>query len=219
VGTNYAFAQLYAGMIRKRYSRDETTRMAILDAAEQILGKEGYTAVTSRKVASRAGLKSQLVHYYFQTMDSLFLALLRRTEQRYFERLVAAVSSPNPVRALWTLSIDSHAPRLTSQFMTLAVQREEMREEVVRSAERARSIYVALLSRVIEERGLSEMLPPPMILAFLMTGASRALVNEAALGIEMGHAEMRAFAEKALGQMEAGPARVKAKSRSRKTQG
>ena len=43
---------------------------------------EGYAAVTSRRVAEQAGLKPQLVHYYFRTMDDLFLEMFRRGADR-----------------------------------------------------------------------------------------------------------------------------------------
>ena len=61
---------------RRIGAESSTTRQALLDAAEQVMREEGYAAVTSRRVAQRAGLKPQLVHYYFRTMDELFLALL-----------------------------------------------------------------------------------------------------------------------------------------------
>ena len=57
---------------------DAKNRGVLLDAAEQLLLEEGYAAVTSRRVAERAGLKPQLVHYYFRTMEDLFLAVFRR---------------------------------------------------------------------------------------------------------------------------------------------
>src|SRR5580693_6739527 len=56
-----------------------STREAILAAAETIMTEEGYAAVTSRRVAEKAGLKSQLVHYYFGTMDELFVAVYERS--------------------------------------------------------------------------------------------------------------------------------------------
>jgi DNA-binding transcriptional regulator YbjK len=34
----------------------------------------GLSAATSRRVAEKAGLKHQLVHYYFHGMDELFTA-------------------------------------------------------------------------------------------------------------------------------------------------
>src|SRR5277367_6720993 len=57
---------------------DAKNRGVLLDAAEQLMFQEGYAAVTSRRVAEKAALKPQLVHYYFRTMDDLFLAAFRR---------------------------------------------------------------------------------------------------------------------------------------------
>ena len=39
--------------------------------------KECYAAVTSRRLANKAGLKPQLVHYYFRTMEELFVDELK----------------------------------------------------------------------------------------------------------------------------------------------
>ena len=57
---------------------DAKNRGLLLDAAEQLMLEEGYAAVTSRRLASKAGLKPQLVHYYFRTMEDLFLEVFRR---------------------------------------------------------------------------------------------------------------------------------------------
>ena len=59
----------------ERRAREDSaeTREAILDAAEALLVEDGYPSVTSRGVAERAGLKSQLVHYHFGTMDDLLV--------------------------------------------------------------------------------------------------------------------------------------------------
>jgi len=57
---------------------DAKNRGILLDAAEQLMLEDGSAAVTSRRVAERAGLKPQLVHYYFRTMDDLFIEVFRR---------------------------------------------------------------------------------------------------------------------------------------------
>ncbi len=57
---------------------DAKNRGVLLDAAEKLLLAGGYAAVSSRRVAEAAGLKPQLVHYYFRTMEDLFLAVFRR---------------------------------------------------------------------------------------------------------------------------------------------
>ena len=57
--------------------RDSATRQALIQANAQIMLEEGYAAATSRRVAAKAGVKPALVHYYFPSMDDLFLAVLR----------------------------------------------------------------------------------------------------------------------------------------------
>jgi AcrR family transcriptional regulator len=64
--------------VRRIGAPDAKNRGVLLDAAEQLMLEEGYAAVTSRRVAEKAALKPQLVHYYFRTMDDLFLAAFRR---------------------------------------------------------------------------------------------------------------------------------------------
>src|SRR3546814_5823567 len=63
---------------RRIGSEDSETRSALLDAAQKLMLEEGYPGVTSRRVAATAGLKPQPLHYYFRTMDDLYLALFRR---------------------------------------------------------------------------------------------------------------------------------------------
>lgn len=178
------------------------TREAILEAAEVIVREEGYAAVSSRKVAVRAGLKSQLVHYYFRTMDDLFLALFHRVEAEHFRRLSEAVASKHPLRALWAFSIDVDGPRLTHEFMALAAQRGVIRREMARSAKRTRSIQCALLQRVLEERYVGKTQIAPLVLSVLFTGAARVMVSEQPLGISVGHAETVAFIEGYLNLLE-----------------
>ena len=74
------------------------TRVRLLEAAERIMLEEGYASVTSRRVAARAGLKPQLVHYYFRTMDDLFLALFGRRAEQGLERMSRALASRWPGR-------------------------------------------------------------------------------------------------------------------------
>src|SRR5580700_5278602 len=80
------------------------TRLALLDATERVMLEDGYAAVTSRRVAAEAGLKPQLVHYYFRTMEDLFLALYRRRVDQGFERRAQALLSEQPLWSFWELS-------------------------------------------------------------------------------------------------------------------
>ena len=71
---------------------DAKNRSVLLDAAERLMLEEGYAAVTSRRVAEKAGLKPQLVHYYFRTMEDLYLAVFRRRAEQGLEAQAQALA-------------------------------------------------------------------------------------------------------------------------------
>src|SRR5262245_45260655 len=99
-------ASASAPATRRLGAPDAKNRTVLLDAAEQLMREEGYAAVTSRRVADRAGLKPQLVHYYFRTMDELFLELFQRRADRMLHYHQLALQTRQPLWALWELNTD-----------------------------------------------------------------------------------------------------------------
>jgi AcrR family transcriptional regulator len=195
------------GDVRRRAAKtpgaaDKPTRTAILNAAEAIMREEGYAAVSSRRIATRAALKSQLVHYYFKTMDELFLALFRDVETAFFARLDQAVASGRPLRAVWEVCRDAHGPRLTKEFVAMATHHAMLRGEIAKSAERTRGIIVAQLARAMAANGISQNAWPPAALAVLMDGAGRLLIADHSLGVTAGHEAMIAFVEGHIARLE-----------------
>src|SRR5579862_7618375 len=87
-----------------RKSAKGSSRSALLRAAETLMRESGYAAVTSRALAARAGLKPQLVHYYFRTMDDLFLALWQRRADNLFAQQDEILKSPKPLKAVWNVT-------------------------------------------------------------------------------------------------------------------
>lgn len=158
--------------------------------------EEGYAAVTSRRIAAKAGLKPQLVHYYFRTMDDLFLALLRRGAEENRERLARALAASDPLRAVWDMCSDTEGAALSAEFMALANHRKNIRAEIGRYAEQFRTMQVEVLSRVLEESGVDPKVWPLPAIVFLLESAARVLVIEQSLGMSTGHAEMIGLAKK-----------------------
>jgi len=72
------------------------TRLQLIEAASDVLGEEGYPAFTARRIASRAGLKPQLVHYYFRSMEELVVTGFQRSSAEYFQQHDRALSSSRP---------------------------------------------------------------------------------------------------------------------------
>jgi AcrR family transcriptional regulator len=167
--------------------------------------------VSSRRAAAAAGLKPALVHYYFATMDDLFLALYRRRVEQGLERQTQALESAQPLWALWEYSQDRHGTALTMEFVALANHRKAIRAEIAASAERFRAEQLQGLERVLARYGIPDEECPPIVCAVLITSISRVLVIEQeSLGISSGHAQTVAFVERFLTRLE-GPRQAEAR--------
>src|ERR1700727_3738767 len=109
---------------------DAKNRSVLLDAAEQWMLEEGYAAVTSRRVAEKAAPKPQLVHYYFRTMDDLFLAAFRRRDEQGLEVQARVLQARQPLWALWRFSTDPAATAITMKFSALANHRKALKADI-----------------------------------------------------------------------------------------
>ncbi len=191
---------------------DAKNRGVLLDAAEQLMLDEGYAAVTSRRLASKAKLKPQLVHYYFRTMDDLFLAVLHRRAEKSMQVQARALQSPQPLWALWKIGTDPGFTQITMEFMALANHRKAMRAELAYYAERLRSEQRRAITAALKRYGVAAQDVPPVVWTVLMTSVSRVLVIEQALGVSAGHAETVAVVERYLRRLEGEPAPAAATS-------
>ena len=193
------------GSARRIGAPDAKNRGVLLDAAEKLLLEEGYAAVTSRRVADVAGLKPQLVHYYFRTMEDLYLAVFRRMAEAGFEVLAKALASPQPLWALWQFSTQPEATRLTMEFMGLANHRKALRAEIVHTAERFRAEQNKAIAAALRRYGFDSADVPPVVWTVFATSVSQALIVERALGMTTGHAETFAYCEKWIRRLEGEP--------------
>src|SRR6201990_1235997 len=133
---------------------DAKNRAVRLDAAEQLMLEERYAAVTSRRVAEKAALKPQLVHYYFRTMDDLFLAAFRRRAEEGLEVQARVLQARQPLWALWRFSTDPAATTITSEFIALANHRKALKAEIAYYAARVREEQRKALSTILDSHGV-----------------------------------------------------------------
>ncbi|MDD4922908.1 MAG: TetR/AcrR family transcriptional regulator, partial [Bacteroidales bacterium] len=52
--------------------KENTTELAILDAAEELFLKSGYAKTSTVQIAKLAGCNQALVHYYYRSKENLF---------------------------------------------------------------------------------------------------------------------------------------------------
>ncbi|MFC0202748.1 TetR/AcrR family transcriptional regulator [Novosphingobium soli] len=185
---------------RRMATRRSATHDALLDAVEAIMHEEGYAALTSRRVALRAGINQQTLYYYFATMDALLLAAYRRRTGAMRARVEAALAQERPLHALWACFSDPFDAALTMEYLALANHNEAVRGETVAFGEQLRALQVAAPA-------LSGLLPPdapahPLGLVMALTWVAHLMGFEATLGLRGGHQEATALAQWALGRVE-----------------
>jgi AcrR family transcriptional regulator len=186
---------------RKAKSTDSTTRRRLIEATARLMRDEGYAAATSRRVAAEAGVKQALVYYYFPTMDDLFVEVLRAGADVALNRMRAALTDDNPLRALWAINSDARVTSLNTEFMALANHRKAIRTELRVYAERVRDIETAAVTVALRANGVDLAEYPPVAIAMLIAQTARSLCNEDAVGVTSGHDELRALVERELSRL------------------
>ena len=183
-------------------SRDSATRDKMLDATIQIMLEEGYAAATSRRVAALAGVKPALVHYYFPTMDDLYLAVFRRGAEANLDRQQEALASDRPLHAFWETVSEPRGTRLLLEFMGLANHRKTIKTEIAAWSERWREMQITALNFIVRPAGLDADEFPPAALAVVVASIGRTLVLEQALGTTGGHDEAVALVNRFIDRFE-----------------
>jgi AcrR family transcriptional regulator len=163
--------------------------------------EEGYAAATSRRVAARAGVKPALVHYYFPTMDDLFLAVLRAGAETNLQHQRDAVANGEALHSLWRLN-SAHGARLLMEFMALANHRKTIRSEIAAYAERYRDLEETAVTLALRAHGVDLEAFPPVVMSMIVTSLARIVLLERGLGITRGHAQAEAFIERYLDRFE-----------------
>lgn len=186
---------------KKRFVERPDLRPILLDAAERIIREDGYAAATARAIASKVGLKHQVIFYYFGSQDDLLLAVYRRAADAHRERLTEALNSTRPIRAIWEALSDRRGMRLALEFMALANHNDAIRRAIAQHVETVRRLETEAVSKHLEARGVKPQFSPEMV-SILTNALARFLMQEEALGITSGHAEAEALVEGSLRRFE-----------------
>lgn len=187
---------------RRMGLENSSSRAALMDGVEAVMREQGYAALTARSVAERAGLKHQLVYYYFQTMDDLLMATYQRHIGRVQERIEEAFRQPRPLHAFWEVCSNPRDARLNMEFMAMANHNEAIRAETVEFGERLRRIGLDQAAAQIDSSVIGAEVFSPFAVTQAISAIGSTVGLETTLGIHGGHAETRAMVEWWLNRLE-----------------
>jgi AcrR family transcriptional regulator len=182
------------------------TEDRFLDAAERLLAESGHAGITTRRVAEEAGANHGLVHYYFGSIENLFVRVLERFTERLIERQRLMYSSDAPFIDKWRtamryLDADRDYQRIWYELQALAWSRPELRERVAKVDAEWRGVLREALAEPLERYGLP--IPLDALVALVVT-FNEGLILERLSGIDTGHAELLEWIDAWLTEKEDG---------------
>jgi AcrR family transcriptional regulator len=178
---------------RRMGPKGSATSAALMDAVEGVMRDKGYAALSARTVAAQAGLKYQIVFYYFETMDQLFLATYRRRTQAVLQRTERALSSDRPLHALWDAWADPSDAALSLEYIAMSNHNPIIRAETMSFGERIRRLVAERLSERLRRISLDPAVFTPFGITLALTSMGSILGFESALGLSGGHREVEAI--------------------------
>jgi AcrR family transcriptional regulator len=180
---------------RRRGVESSKVRAALIEAASQLINDEGVSAITARRLADHVGVNRHLVHYYFESIDDVLVAVIRSRGDQIRNELSEALASDDPLRVIWDMN--SHPVQVAAIFElnALAARKPQLRAEASRYATEFRHIQAAAIARHLQLKGIEPVIPPAAM-TLVLASIAQTIAMEAVLDVSEAHDQARAIAER-----------------------
>ena len=176
----------------------DATRMALLDATEELLISEGVVGITTRKVADRAGVNQALVHYHFGTIEQLLLAVLERVSVKVKERSEQIYAGEDSFIDGWfketeakiTADLRRGWGKVWLENLTLAANRPKIGKQYAKAATMTRKLHEEHVADMLEGLGIDGEEFPAQGIVTLLDAITSKLILDRLVGIRAGHREL-----------------------------
>lgn len=181
----------------------------LLDAAERLLISEGHAAISTRRVAEEAALNHGLVHYYFGSMEELFVQVLERFTDRLIERQRALYADDAPFIEKWRAAMNfletDHASgyqKIWFELQALAWNRPELRDRIGRVNAEWRSVLADAFEGVVSDYEIDTSAFPVSAIVSLVMTFNEGMILERLSGITEGQQDLLNVIDRWLGSLE-----------------
>lgn len=183
---------------------------AFLDAAERLLIEVGHAGITTRRLAGEAGLNQGLVHYYFGSIDELYVQVLERFTERLIARQREMYATDAPFIEKWRTAwrfqeedLEAGYPKIWMELQALSWNHPALRPRIARVNAEWRAVLTEAFAGAAREYGLdSEEFPVEALVSLTMTFGQGYMV-ERLEGIDDGHAELLGWIDRRLERLDA----------------
>ena len=185
-------------------------RTKLLDAAERLLIEVGHGAVTTRLLSKEAGLNQGLVHYYYGSMEELFLAVLERFTARLIVRQRAMYAADTTFLVKWRkamgfLEQDLAAgyPKIWLELQAMGWNRPAMRTRLAAVHDQWITVLTDAFSTAMKHYGIVNHPLSVEALVALVATFNEGIMIERLSGIKRGHASLLRSIDRWLASLEA----------------
>jgi AcrR family transcriptional regulator len=182
---------------------------AFLDAAERLLIDVGHGGITTRRLASEAGLNQGLVHYYFGSLNEVLLQALQRFTARLIERQRSMYEADVPFIEKWRRAMEylgqdlaAGYPKILLELQALGWNRPEIRARIADVNAQWRAVLTEAFQKAAAEYGLEPAEFPSDALVSLVMTFNQGIELERLSGISQGHDELLAWIDRWLESLE-----------------
>jgi AcrR family transcriptional regulator len=170
---------------------------AILDGAESLLVEVGYAAITTRKLAERAGVNHGLIHYYFGSMEEVFVQVLERYTAQLTARQREMYASELPFIEKWRAAMahlvdddEADYQKIWFELQAMSWSRPEMRARVGRILTEWQSVLEPAFRAGLRELGVDPRRYPVEAVVSLVVTFNEGVILERLMGVDSGHAQL-----------------------------
>ncbi len=135
------------------------TEDAFLDAAERLLIEVGYSGISTRRLAEEAGANHGLVHYYFGSMENLFVRVLERFTARLIARQremyartdISGLDKWRTAMAFLESDLAAGYPKIWLELQALGWNRPDIAERVAQVNSEWRTVLTDAFDEIMDE--------------------------------------------------------------------
>ena len=110
-------------MARVTAERVKETKRELLDAAQRVLLAEGYSGLSTRRVAEAAGTQMSQIQYHFGSKEGMILALFEYLNGQLIDRQTRTFENENlSVSEKWALSCDYLDEDIASGYVRVLME-------------------------------------------------------------------------------------------------
>jgi TetR/AcrR family transcriptional regulator len=186
------------------------TAEALLDAAERLLIEVGHGGISTRRLAEEAGANQGLVHYYFGTMDEVFVQVLERFTERLVARQREMYTAEIPFIERWRTAwrfqeedLRAGYSKIWMELQALSWSHPELRPRVARVNAEWRGVLREAFERAAKDYGLDEEEFPVDVLVSMTMTFAQGYAIERLEGIDDEHEQLLDWIERWLERLEA----------------